>query len=144
KDLPAKVEGYKKTDPPAKIAARFAALVADSPSRREAAGGWVPRAPHRPVFVGSPSAISFPLKGGRVWLHPAHWTHNAAAIISRSNGLLKDDNGRAVLTLKPDEFATKDSDMIACEVECRRDGVDGPFVELEIPGLDALISGGAR
>ena len=25
--------------------------------------------------------------------------------------------------------------MIACEVDCRRDGIDGVFVELDIPGL---------
>jgi hypothetical protein len=25
--------------------------------------------------------------------------------------------------------------MIACEVECRRDGVEGLFVELDTPGL---------
>ena len=26
--------------------------------------------------------------------------------------------------------------MIACEVECRRDGIDGVFVVLDIPGLE--------
>ena len=39
------------------------------------------------------------------------------------------------LTVKPEEFLTKDNDIIGCEVECRRDGIDGVFVDLTIPGL---------
>jgi succinyl-CoA synthetase beta subunit len=130
KDLPAKVEGYKKSDPPAKIAKRFAELVAQSKSV------WKPHPPRRPAFVGSPSAISFPIKGGKMWIDAAAWKTHAQAIISRANGLLRSDNGRPAITVKPEEFLTKDSDMIACEVECRRDGVDGVFVQLDIPGLE--------
>ncbi|MCC6677578.1 MAG: acetate--CoA ligase family protein [Phycisphaerales bacterium] len=165
KDLPAKVECYRKTDTPAAIAARFAMLVeerarSDSEPNREreragrnpapplrdrqgaAAGSsaqpaWRPRPPRRPPFVGAPSSLSFPVKQGRVWIDPAAWISRAPAIIARSNGLLKDDRGKPALTITPDAFLMKDSDMIACEVECRRDGVDGLFVELEIPGLDS-------
>jgi succinyl-CoA synthetase beta subunit len=140
KGLPAKIEGYKKMDPPAKIAERFAALVDEHRNRdRQGAeagdGKWRPRAPRRPSFVGATTAIAFPVKGGRVWIDPATWKNNAAAIVSRANGLLNDESGKPALTVKSDEFLTKDSDMIACEVECRRDGVEGLFVELEIPGL---------
>ena len=42
--------------------------------------------------------------------------------------------------LTTEEFATKDSELIACEVECRRDGIDGLYVELDIPGLDELVA----
>src|SRR5262245_59120748 len=63
KDLPGKVEGYKKTDPPAKIAARFAELVGASGKRT-----WRPRKKRLPDFVGSSSAISFAIKGGRFWI----------------------------------------------------------------------------
>jgi succinyl-CoA synthetase beta subunit len=142
KGLPANVEGFKKTDPPAKIAARFAALVAEHQNYRQGADTaghhlrtWTPRAPRRPSFVGQPSATSFPVKAGRVWLDPAAWSANSAAIISRSNGLLRDDNGRPALAATPEAFLAKDSDMIACEVDCRRDGIEGVFVELDIPGL---------
>ena len=51
KDLPAKVEGYKKTDPPAKIAARFAELVAQS----KAAPWEAHRPPRRPRSLARPS-----------------------------------------------------------------------------------------
>ncbi len=130
KDVPAKVEGYKKTDPPAKIAARFAVLVSE-------AGGkaWKPREPRRPVFVGAKSSVSFPVKLGRVWIDPAAWKTSGAAIVSRANGFLRDDGGKPALTVTPEEFLAKDSEMIACEVECRRDGVEGIFVELDMPSV---------
>jgi succinyl-CoA synthetase beta subunit len=130
KGLPAKVEGYKKTDSPAKIAKRFAEVLAQSK-----AAPWKPRAPRRPAYVGSAYATSFPVKGGRVWIDSAVWPKSAAAIISHSAGLLRDDRGKPALAVKPEEFLAKDGDMIACEVECRRAGIDGLFVELEIPGL---------
>ena len=130
--LPAQIEGYRKTDPPARIASRFAGLVAESK-----APPWRPRAPRKPAYVGAPNAARFIVKGGTVWIDPATWKANAAAIISRSSGLLRDDGGKPGLTLAADEFAAKDSEMIACEVECRRDGIDGIFVELDMPGLAA-------
>ena len=50
--------------------------------------------------------------------------------------MLRDEHGKPVPTVTPEAFLAKDSDMIACEVECRRDGIDGLFVELDIPGLE--------
>ncbi|MCC6322081.1 MAG: acetate--CoA ligase family protein [Phycisphaerales bacterium] len=126
--LRARVEGYRKTDPPARIAARFATLVAEAGGR-----SWAPRSPRYPGFVGKPASASFPVKGGRVWVDPSVWKTSARAIILRSNGLLRDNAGTPTPTLKPEEFMGKDSDMIACEVECRRDGVGGLFVELDMP-----------
>jgi succinyl-CoA synthetase beta subunit len=132
--LKAKVEGYKKTDPPAKIAARFAALVADSlaadPSRT-----WTPREPRKPAFVGAPTSVQFPIKGGRVWIDPAAWKTSAAAIVSRSSALLRDASGAPALAVKPEELLAKDSDLIACEIDCLRDGIPGFFVELDMPAL---------
>jgi succinyl-CoA synthetase beta subunit len=121
------VEGYKKTDPPAKIAARFAQLVAESK-----APPWTPRAPKRPGFLES-RPCSWPIRGGTFYVDPQAWKQRAAAIVSRSGGLLRDDNGQPAPT---GDLTTKDSELIACEVECRRDGIDGVYVELEIPGLD--------
>lgn len=135
KDLPARVEGFKKNDTPAKIARRFAELIAStSPDRPGAVKAWVPRAPRRPAFVGTPGAHRFAVKGGRLWLDPAAWKANAPAIIARSNGLLRDAGGKPEITVTPEAFLAKDSDLIACEVECRRDDVEGVFVELWLPG----------
>ncbi len=125
--VPATVEGYKKNDPPAKIARRFAELVSKSGGKL-----WTPRPARRPAFVGSGNAVSFPVKGGRAWVDLHAWRAHAPAIVARANGLLRDEGGRPAPTLGPAELATKDSDWIACEVECRRDGVDGVFVELEL------------
>lgn len=136
--LGARVEVYKKTDPPAKIAARFAALVAE----RRGGEAWRPRLPRKPVFVGAKGAFSFDVKGGRVWIDPAAWRERGAAIIARANGLLRDEGGRPTIAVTAQEFLAKDSDMIVCEVECRRDGIDGVFVALEIPGLDKATGAG--
>jgi len=133
KGLPAPIEGYKKTDPPAKIAARFAELVIQRRDRQGAS--WTPRPPRRPAFVGTPSAVSLPLKGGRVWIDPAAWKSHVAAIVARSNGVLSDSAGRPALAVSAEEFQSRDSDMIACEVECRRDGIEGVFTELDLPAL---------
>ncbi len=152
-NLPATVEVYRKSDSPAQIAARFATLVAEHQHRAtetrattlaalgQGSAGWNPRPPRRPSFVGMNTAHSFPLKGGTLWIDPACWQHHAPAIIARANGLLKNLNNphpTPTLTITPESFLSKDSDMIACEVECRRDGIDGVFVVLDIPGLDAL------
>ncbi|MFN0134051.1 MAG: ATP-grasp domain-containing protein [Phycisphaerales bacterium] len=131
KGLPAPVEGYKKNDPPAKIAARFAALVAE-----HRGAPWSPHAPRRPAFVGTRDALSFPIKHGTLWLDPAAWRAHGPAIAARSSGLLRDDAGRPALAVSAEELATKDSELIACEVECRRDGVEGLFVELPVAGVD--------
>lgn len=132
--LPATIEGYRKNDPPAKIAARFAALVAQS-----SAEPWRPRLPRRPAYVGSEAAISWPIRNGRVWIDREAWARNGAAIAARANGLFGDDRGAPTRLLSEADFAQKDSDLIACEVECRRDGIDGLFVEIEIPNLAPLI-----
>ena len=140
--VPAVVEGYKKSDPPAKIAARFRELVEQYRERQGKIPAWRPHPPRVPAFVGSAASASFPVKGGCVWIDRAAWSNHGAAIASRSTGLLKDQGGSPALTVGADEFAAKDSEMIACEVECRRDGVEGLFVELETPGLADLVAKG--
>jgi succinyl-CoA synthetase beta subunit len=124
KDLGAPVEGYKKSDPPAKIAARFATLVAAS-----TAAPWTPRPPRRPDFVGAAASPSWPVRGGRLWVDPAAWRDRGAAMASRSGGLLRDVAGRPEPAV---DVTTHDSELIACEVECRRDGIGGLFVELDV------------
>ncbi len=139
--LRAPVEGYRKTDTPAMIAGRFAELVAG-------AGGakWKPRAPRGRKFVTDSSDTVLPVKGGRVWIDTAEWSRNGGlrqAIETHCGGLIVDRSGAPVPALPSDEFATKDSELLACDVECRLSGIEGFHLELDIPGLDELI-GGAR
>src|SRR5437868_1753095 len=84
--LRAPVEGYRKTDAPAAIAERFAELVAG-------AGGtkWKPRLPRVPEFVKDPSATTFPVKNGRVWIDTVKWSRDGGirrAIETHSGGLI--------------------------------------------------------
>jgi succinyl-CoA synthetase beta subunit len=135
--LRAPVEGYRKTDSPAMIAERFAKLIAG-------AGGtkWRPRAPRVPKFVKDSSAAMLPVKGGRVWIDSAHWSRDGglrAAVATHSGGLIADRAGAPVAALPSEEFANKDSELLACDVECRLAGIEGFYLELEIPGLDKLI-----
>src|SRR5438105_13508667 len=134
------VEGYRKTDAPAKIANRFAELVAN-------AGGtkWKPRKPRVPKFVKEKSATTFPVKNGRVWIDTAKWSRDGGirrAVETHSGGLIVDHKG-VPAPLGGEEFANKDSELLACDVECRLAGLDGFYLELDIPGLDELV-GGAR
>jgi succinyl-CoA synthetase beta subunit len=134
--LRAPVEGYRKTDTPATIAARFAELV-------EGAGGrkWKPRAPRVPKFVNDPSATMFPVKSGRVWISTANWPQIRAAVEMHSGGLIVDRAGGPATSVPSEELANKDSELLACDVECRLAGVEGFYLELDIPGLDELMGG---
>jgi succinyl-CoA synthetase beta subunit len=130
KDLPGRVEGYRKDDAPAFIAARFAELV-------EQAGGavWSPRPRHIPAFVGAGS--SFPISGGTVWIDTgACDAETTALIVDQSHGLLRDNGGKPELAISEDDVAGKDSELVALEIECRRAGRPVIFVDLPIEGLD--------
>jgi succinyl-CoA synthetase beta subunit len=132
------VEGYRKTDAPAMIAGRFAGLVSGA-----AGAKWKPRAPRSPKFIKDPSATMVHVKGGRVWIDTERWQQIWQAIETHSGGLITDRDGRPVPALPTEEFATRDSELLACDVECRLAGIEGFYLELDIPGLDKLI-GDAR
>ena len=134
--LRAPVEGYRKTDAPATIAGRFAELVGS-------AGGtkWKPRAPRMPQFVKNKSATMLSVKGGRVWIDTARWSQIRPAVETHSSGLIVDRAGAPAAALPNEEFANKDSELLACDVECRLAGVEGFYLELDIPGLEQLIGG---
>jgi hypothetical protein len=133
--LRAPVEGYRKTDTPAAIAARFSELVGS-------AGGtkWKPRTPRAPKFVKDSSATAFPVKNGRVWIDTAQWPQIRNAIETHSGGLIVDRKDAPTPSLPNEEFATKDSELLACDVECRLAEVGGFYLELDIPGLNELIA----
>ncbi len=136
--LRAPIEGYRKTDTPAMIAGRFAELVAGTGATK-----WKPRAPRVPKFVKDKLATMIPVKNGRVWIDTAKWPGIRRAVETHSGGLIADRAGVPVAALASEEFANKDSELLACDVECRLAGVDGFYLELDIPGLNKLI-GGAR
>jgi len=133
--LRAPVEGYRKTDAPAMIAARFAELIVG-------AGGtkWKPRAPRVPKFVKDPSATMLPVKSGRVWIDTTKWPEIRRPVETHSGGLIVDRTGVPAASLPREEFANKDSELLVCDVECRLAGVEGFYLELDILGLDELIA----
>ena len=138
--LRAPVEGYRKIDAPAVIAERFAELVASAKGTK-----WKPRAPRVPMFVKDPSATMLPVKGGRVWIDSVKWSEIRRAVETHSGGLIVDHMGAPIISgLSSDEFANKDSELLACDVECRLAGVEGFYLELDIPGLDELLGGHAK
>jgi len=130
------VEGYCKTDTPAFIAARFAELVVGAGGKK-----WKPRTPQLPKFVKHPSATKLEVKNGRVWIETARWPQIRAAVETHSGGLIIDRAGTPAAALPNEEFGTKDSELLACDVECRLAGIEGFCLELDIPGLDQLIGG---
>ena len=132
--LRAPVEGYRKSDTPAKIAARFAELVDEAKETT-----WKPRLPRAPKFVRDPSATTLPVKNGRVWIDNARWAEIRPAVETHSGGLIVDRHGAPAAALSGDEFATKDSELLACDVECRLAGIEGFYLELDVPGLNELI-----
>ena len=132
KDLPAAVEGYKKDDTPAFCAGRFSALVDESGAKPAEMTRSVP------AFVGADGACSFPINGGRVWIDHADCDEAAAKLaVEHSAGLLAlDGGGRPALAVSEEDVAGKDSELIGCEIECRRAGRPVLFVDLSIPVLD--------
>src|SRR6059036_2437645 len=81
--LRAPVEGYRKTDTPAFIAARFAELVATAKDAK-----WKPRHPRVPKFTKDSSATMLAVKNGRVWIDTAHWKKIRPAVETHSVGLI--------------------------------------------------------
>lgn len=135
RNLPAPVEAYRKDDTPAFCAERFSELV------DEARGEAHDHARFVPSFVGDASARSFAITGGHVWIDVAHCDDKAVAlVVEHSGGLLQlDDDGLPALAVALEEAAKKDSEFVACEVECLRAGRPVLFVDLEIAGLEALL-----
>ncbi len=131
RNLPAPVRGFKKDDTPAKCAEVFAKLVQQWGSKPATMTRTVP------AFVGAASAYSFPISGGRVWIDHASCDGVATeTVLLHSAGLLRGEDRKPVLAIPEAEVATRDSDLIACEIECRRAGTPVVFVDLPILGLD--------
>ena len=130
KHLLGTVEGYRKDDTPDHCAARLKTLAA------EASGKSV--APMTPLkYTPPPGAYTFDINNGKVYIDHSRCSDQVAAILNEfAPGLFVSDNGKPVPAVEPDKIAGKDSEMIACEIECRAAGHDCFYVELPIPGLD--------
>jgi len=135
--LRAPIEGYRKTDTPAFIAARFSELVANGGGAK-----WKPRPQRMPEFVHTSSAKAYPVKGGRVWIDMARWRDIRSFVETQSSGLIVDRNDAPFITASTEEFANKDSELLACSTESRMNGVEGFYLELEVPGLNEIVEGG--
>jgi succinyl-CoA synthetase beta subunit len=133
RDLPATVEGYRKDDTPAKCAARFAELVSASQGTSD---GLTQR---KPNFVNSPGAVSHAFAGGTLWMDAENWDETASQIVLEHGGEIfaQGADDLIELAIPEEDLAKRDSELVACEVECRRAGRDVFFVELDIEGLDA-------
>jgi succinyl-CoA synthetase beta subunit len=130
------VEGYRKTDTPAFIAARFAELIANAGGKK-----WKPRTPRVPKFVKDPAVTTLPVKNGRVFIDNERWPQLRSPIEEHSGSLIVDRVGAPTMALTKEEFATKDSELLACDVECRLAGIEGFYLQLDIPGLDEVVGG---
>src|SRR5206468_10901675 len=102
------VEGYRKSDTPAIIAARFAELVAETKGAK-----WKPRAPRVPKFVRDPSATMLSVKNGRVWIDTAQWPQIRAAVETYRRGLRVDHEGVPAAALPIEEVATQHPKSVA-------------------------------
>ena len=128
KELPATIEGYKKDDTPASCADRFAILVDENK------GGTNDQMTRSvPPFVGLKTTAKFPMKHGTLWID--RMSKVAAEIaIEHSAGLLELDDSGSIVPV--DDIADKDSELIACEIECHRAGVPAVFVDIPVKGID--------
>jgi hypothetical protein len=84
------------------------------------------------------------VKGGRVWIDNESWPDIRGFVETHSSGLVVDRSGKPTAALPSEEFANKDSELLACSVECRLAGLEGFFLQLDVPGLDELIGGMRR
>lgn len=132
RELPGPVEAYKKDDTPAFCGRRFRELVEASGVASDGYTRWVP------AFASEGSgALCIPFSRGRVWIDVASCDREATELVVRhGSGLFKEVNGRPALAVGLEVLDAKDSELIACEVECYRAGRLVVFVDLPIAGLD--------
>ncbi|MHC4768173.1 MAG: ATP-grasp domain-containing protein [Planctomycetota bacterium] len=136
RDLPGRVEGYRKDDTPAFIAERFAKLVEESKGAT-----WTPRPRTVPGFVGGVEggggSYHFPINGGTVWIDGDRCdAETTAFVVEQSQGLLREADGKPELAVGEQDVAGRDSELVALEIECRRAGRPVVFVDLPLEGLD--------
>ena len=78
-----------------------------------------------------------------MWIDVDYFDDLAVEVVCESSsGIFKPNgNGGVQIAIEMDDLAKKDSELIACEIECLRAGRPVLFVELEIPGLELIQAG---
>jgi succinyl-CoA synthetase beta subunit len=157
-DLPAPVEGYKKDDTPDFCAQRLRTLVnepqASASPEPQASACADPRrstcpeprglkpAARRPAitrrkYTPPEGALTIDINGGTAYLDTARCDQTTnALLLEYGGGIFRIENGQPVLNMSPEEVAGKDSELIACELECRARANDVLWVDLPILGLE--------
>ena len=134
RELPATVIGFKKDDTPKACAERFADLVALS----TATNNDLVRS--MPPFVGSEHAEQYTFQGGTLWLDRIAWDETATEVVlaHAANVFERADDGGVRLLIPKEDLGKRDSELVACEVECVLAGRPVFFVDLEIDGLERV------
>ena len=127
KHLPAPIRGFKKDDTPGKCAEIFTKLVEETNATNERMQRCIPE------FVGSESSSSFPMKYGTLWIDSVT-PDVAEVVVNNSNGLLETNGSRQ--PIPRGDITDKDSELIACEIECLRAGHPVVFVDMPVKGVD--------
>jgi len=143
KNLPASIKGFRKDDTPSKCAEHFAGLVAGANARLDHVDRTVP------TFIGRADSLSFAIDRGTLWIDAANCDSEATdLVVAHSSGLFKNEGGCPALAVSLEDLAGKDSELIACEIECYRAGRPVVFVDIPIEGIDtpkvALATSGGK
>ncbi len=139
-DLPAPVEGYRKTDTPAHIAERMETLIEEGPYGDGPAGSLAraSQEPERPTE--SPNQTRFATLTGEVVLDHAACLECEAkpCLTSCVPQILTEQDGVPVLNIDEADAARGGcTECLACEVECAHTGNHGGTVFLPMAGLAA-------
>lgn len=135
KNLPTRIEGYKKDDTADFCAERLKTLIESQKDKTAKRTLAVPSAPK----MVAKEAYTFETPTGSITFdHAVCRTCNSKACIHTCvPQILKEEDGVAVLNIsKDDAKAGKCIECLACEVECEIGGAGGGQVHLPITGLD--------
>ena len=129
KKLNATVLGYKKDNTPDFCATRFFELV------KQAGGKTNNKMVRRvPPFVNKKNSSKYKINGGTLWVDDENISKEIGCfIVEKMGGIFKYVQQRVVPI---EDISDRDSDLIACEVECLIRGFSVFFVDLPIEGLD--------
>ncbi|NUP89515.1 MAG: acetate--CoA ligase family protein [Candidatus Sumerlaeia bacterium] len=140
RDLPGRIEGYKKDDTPRQCASRFRELVQEARSR-----------PRKNIFRRQPftpprNGLVIPIADGTVHIDLDQCDEATNAVIAEvCKGVIEIRDGKPALVVSAEEAASgRFAGWIACEIECRMRARPAVFVDLPIPGLEELIEETAR
>jgi succinyl-CoA synthetase beta subunit len=136
--IPARVEGYKKDNPPDYCAGRLHALIAEG-QRIE------PATRPEPIRTGDPRPYTFQtVTGGTVtYDHSLCAACESKVCVKECAGkiLALNEEGVPVLSITAEEARKgRCSECLACEIDCFFHGAGGGRITLPIPGLDEYLA----